>query len=84
MGMQKERVRSGLAFHSKAPIEVHSDCEARLDIPVPATKKKSAVTKVMALFLFYLALILFLALTLFLALGMNPFKVSLYSDKLYF
>jgi hypothetical protein len=39
-------------FHSKAPFEVHSDCEVRLDIPVPATKKKSAVTKVKALFLF--------------------------------
>ena len=43
-----------MAFHSKAPFEVHSDCEARLDSPVPATKKKSAVTKVMALFLFSL------------------------------
>ena len=30
--------------------------------PVPATKKKSAVTKVTALFLFYLIFILFLAL----------------------
>jgi hypothetical protein len=53
MGMQKERVRSGLAFHSKAPFEVHSDCEARLDIPVPATKKSQSPPRRMTGFLHF-------------------------------
>jgi hypothetical protein len=39
----KNRIAQQLGFHSKAPFEVHSDCEARLDIPVPATKKSQSL-----------------------------------------
>jgi putative endonuclease len=34
----KNRIAKQFGFLSKAPFQVHSDCEARLDIPVPATK----------------------------------------------
>jgi hypothetical protein len=51
MGMQKGRSRSGLSFSLLSPPFTSIRNEMK-DIRVPATKKKSAVTKVTALFLF--------------------------------
>jgi hypothetical protein len=54
MGMQKERVRSGLAFHSKDPFtSILTERIERQDIRVPATSKIQSPPRRMTGFLHF-------------------------------